>query len=105
ELRSGFAEIIKHLTTLGEQWNTRIIIQPQKQRVTNGIYKFLKHPNYIAVVLELAAVPLIFNAWRTAAVYGLINAAVLLLIRIPAENTALLNLSNIKQDGSMKDNK
>jgi methyltransferase len=74
--------------TLGDSWNTRIIVVPGAERVKRGPYKFLKHPNYVAVVLELVSVPLIFGAWRTALVASVLNAALLLLIRIPAENRA-----------------
>jgi methyltransferase len=75
--------------TLGESWNTRIIVVPGAERVKRGPYKYLKHPNYVAVAMELAAVPLIFGAWRTALVASILNAALLLLIRIPAENRAM----------------
>jgi methyltransferase len=56
--------------------------------VTGGPYRFLRHPNYLAVVLEMAAVPLIHGAWLTAAVFSALNAA-LLSHRIPAEERAL----------------
>ena len=56
--------------------------------VTGGPYRFLRHPNYLAVVLEMAAVPLIHGAWLTALVFSALNAA-LLAHRIPAEERAL----------------
>lgn len=85
------AQILRYVAigTLGEQWNTRIIIVPGLQRVRKGIYRYINHPNYIAVAIELACVPLVFNAWRTAVCVSLVNAYVLLRIRIPAENAAL----------------
>ena len=80
------------ISSLGEAWNTRILVIPGGKRVTTGPYKFFKHPNYLAVVLELAAVPLLFGAWKTALVASLANACLLLFIRIPAENKAVAEI-------------
>jgi methyltransferase len=76
------------IATLGERWNSRIIVVPGLAPVTGGPYRFLRHPNYVAVVLELLAVPLIHGAWLTAAVFTVGNAA-LLFVRIRAEEQAL----------------
>nr|AYM53931.1 hypothetical protein [Corallococcus coralloides] len=76
------------IATLGERWNSRIIVVPELPPVTGGPYRFLRHPNYVAVVLELAAVPLIHGAWRTALFFSVGNAA-LLFVRIRAEEAAL----------------
>jgi methyltransferase len=57
--------------------------------IRSGPYRFLSHPNYLAVVVDLFAVPLIFNAWITALVFTVLNLALLLLVRIPAEEQAL----------------
>ncbi|MCE9670657.1 hypothetical protein LY474_22885 [Myxococcus stipitatus] len=76
------------IATLGDRWNSRIIVVPDLAPVTHGPYRFLRHPNYVAVVLELAAVPLIHGAWWTAVVFSLGNAA-LLFVRIRAEEAAL----------------
>jgi methyltransferase len=76
------------ITTLGPRWNSRIIVVPGLPPVTGGPYRFLRHPNYVAVVLELAAVPLIHGAWLTALVFSLGNA-LLLRVRIRAEEAAL----------------
>ena len=75
--------------TLGRYWNTKILIVPGGERVTGGPFKHLKHPNYAVVALELAAAPLAVGAWRTAAAFSLLNAALLLGLRIPAEERAL----------------
>ncbi len=75
--------------SLGEYWNTRILVIPGAERVKRGAYRFLNHPNYVAVALELASVPLIFFAWKTALLASVANAVILLFIRIPAENRAL----------------
>jgi methyltransferase len=76
------------IATLGERWNSRIIVVPGLPPVTGGPYRFLRHPNYVAVVLELACVPLIHGAWRTALFFSVGNG-VLLFVRIRAEETAL----------------
>lgn len=85
------AQMIRYwcIVSLGRYWNTRILVITGEQLVRCGPYRFLKHPNYLAVALELAAVPLIFGAVFTAAIVTGANAALLLLIRIPAEERAL----------------
>lgn len=74
--------------TLGPRWSTRVVVLPGAPPVTGGPYRFLRHPNYLAVVVELAAVPLIGGALFTAAAASAGNA-LLLSIRIPAEERAL----------------
>ncbi|MFE0450099.1 isoprenylcysteine carboxyl methyltransferase family protein [Streptomyces sp. NPDC058914] len=76
------------ITTLGPYWNTRVIVVPGARLVGAGPYRFLRHPNYVAVVVEVAALPLVHTAWLTAAVFTVANA-VLLAVRIRCENTAL----------------
>lgn len=76
------------IATLGRRWSTRIIVVPGTSPVTGGPYRFLRHPNYLAVVLEMASVPLTHGAWLTALVFSALNAA-LLSVRIPAEERAL----------------
>ncbi len=76
------------IASLGEHWNTRVIVVPGLSPVTRGPYRYLRHPNYVAVVLELAAVPLLHGAWVTALVFSLANA-LLLRVRIRAEESAL----------------
>lgn len=77
------------MRSLGRYWNTRILIVPNGQRVQGGPFKYLKHPNYAVVALELASGPLAVGAWRTALAFSLLNAALLLGVRIPAEEAAL----------------
>ena len=79
------------ITTLGRQWNTRVIIIPGATRVVGGPYKYLPHPNYVAVIAEGIALPLVHTSWLTAAVFTVLNA-VLLVTRINVENTALASL-------------
>jgi methyltransferase len=76
------------IATLGERWTTRIVCLPGAPRVVAGPYRFLRHPNYLAVVTEMAALPLLHGAWLTAVVFSAANAAVL-AVRIPAEEAAL----------------
>jgi methyltransferase len=76
------------IAALGERWSTRVIVLPGAPPVTGGPYRFLRHPNYLAVVLEMACVPLAFGSWRTALAFSLGNA-VLLWVRIRAEERAL----------------
>ncbi|MGH9250932.1 MAG: isoprenylcysteine carboxyl methyltransferase family protein [Acidimicrobiales bacterium] len=80
------------VATLGHQWNTRVIVVPYLPLVTSGPYRWLRHPNYVAVVVEVAALPLVHTAWVTALVFTLANAAVL-SVRIPVEERALASVS------------
>jgi methyltransferase len=76
------------VATLGRHWNVRILVLPGGQAITAGPYRFMRHPNYLAVVVEMAAIPLIHGAWTTAILFSLGNA-LLLGVRIPAEERAL----------------
>lgn len=87
----GLAQGLRYwaIGTLGQRWNTRVLVFPGVPPIAGGPYRFLPHPNYLAVVLELAAVPLAVGASWTAVVAGGLNAALLLGIRIPCEMRAL----------------
>jgi methyltransferase len=76
------------VTTLGRRWNTLVIVLPQAPLVRRGPYRWLHHPNYIAVVTEGLALPLVHTAWLTAAGFTLANAG-LLMVRLHVENSAL----------------
>ena len=77
--------------TLGRRWNTRVIVVPGLAPVSGGPYRWFSHPNYVAVVVEGAALPLVGGAWITAIVFTVLNA-VLLTVRIRVENEALATL-------------
>lgn len=76
------------IATLGPRWNTRVIVVPGLPLVARGPYRWLRHPNYVAVVVEGFALPLVHTAWVTALVFTVANAA-LLTVRIRTENRAL----------------
>jgi methyltransferase len=76
------------IATLGRRWNTRVIVLTDVPLVRRGPYRWLRHPNYVAVVVEGLALPLIHTAWLTAITFTLANA-VLLGVRIRVENSAL----------------
>jgi methyltransferase len=80
------------IATLGPQWNTRVLVVPGLARVDRGPYRWLPHPNYVAVVVEGFALPLVHSAWITAVCFSAANA-VLLRVRIGAENDALRRLT------------
>ncbi|MDO9380158.1 MAG: isoprenylcysteine carboxylmethyltransferase family protein [Nocardioidaceae bacterium] len=80
------------ITTLGQQWNTRVIVVPGLSLVARGPYRVFRHPNYVAVVVEGVALPLVHGAWITAIVFTVLNAA-LLRTRIRTEDTALRELA------------
>jgi methyltransferase len=85
---AGQALRIGAMRALAERWTVRIFTVPGEPPVTHGIYRYLKHPNYLGVVLELAALPMVHSAWRTALVFSLANA-LLLWVRVSAEERAL----------------
>jgi methyltransferase len=80
------------ITTLGHQWNSRVIVIPGAPRVTGGPYRLFPHPNYVAVVVEGIALPLVHSAWLTALAFTVLNAA-LLRTRLRVENSALVSLT------------
>ena len=79
------------IRTLGHQWNTRVVVVPGAGRVTTGPYRWFGHPNYVAVVVEGVALPLVHTAWVTGLVFTVLNA-LLLAVRLRAEERALADL-------------
>ena len=76
------------IASLGKYWNTKIIVLPNIQVVAKGPFKYVRHPNYLIVTIELIVIPLIFQAYFTAIIFFVLNQ-VILAIRIPAEEKAL----------------
>lgn len=76
------------IRTLGPRWSARVVTVPGAPPVTGGVYRRLRHPNYLGVALEIAAFPLLHSASLTALVYSLANF-LLLRARIRAEEQAL----------------
>lgn len=88
------------IQSLGRFWNTKIIVLPGVSLIRKGPYKYVKHPNYIIVGLELLIVPLLFKAYITAFVFPILHL-ILLSIRIPSEEKALNKIAqpSLKGDG------
>lgn len=84
------------ISTLGERWTTRIFVLPEVPPVVGGPYRFIRHPNYLAVVVEVLALPLVHTAWVTALVFSVANAF-LLRVRIRAEEAALASTANYSE--------
>jgi len=76
------------IASLGDRWNVRVIVVPGEEPVQRGPYRWVRHPNYTAVALEIVAVPLVFGCWATAVVFSAAYA-VLLPVRIRTEEAAL----------------
>ena len=76
------------MATLGERWSTRVFVLPERAPVTAGPFRRLRHPNYLAVVVEFVALPMVHTAWLTALVFSLANSVVLHR-RIRTEEDAL----------------
>lgn len=79
--------------SLGRRWNVRVIVVPGMPAVDHGPYRFVRHPNYLAVLVEGIAVPLVRSAWITALLFTAVNA-VLLRVRVRVEEEALAGLTD-----------
>jgi len=88
------AEVLRYwaIFSLGKYWNTKILVIPGTVPVTKGPYSYVKHPNYISVVIEIALIPLLFSCYITSAVFSILNLIVLYR-RIKIEERALLEQS------------
>ena len=80
------------ILALGDNWNTRVLVVPGARLVRRGPYRYIPHPNYVVVAVEILAFPLVFGAWATALVFSALNAA-LLLVRVREEDRALRELA------------
>ena len=83
--------------TLGRRWNTRVIVVPGLAPVTGGPYRWKRHPNYVAVVVEGVALPMVHASWITAVAFTVLNVG-LLSVRIKVEDEALASLPNTGPD-------
>lgn len=81
------------MDTLGKRWTTRVICIPGLPAISSGPYRYLRHPNYAAVMVETLALPMIHSAWVTAVVFGVANGF-LLRHRIRVEEAALKRHTN-----------
>ena len=84
---------------LGGRWTTRVLVLPGEAPVRRGPYRWLAHPNYLAVVTELLAGPLMLGAWRTAIVFSLVNLPAL-WVRIRCEERALAEAASEVRAGA-----
>ena len=76
------------IMSLGKFWNTKIYHIPNLPLVRKGPYKFIKHPNYLIVIAEIAIIPLTFHLYYTAIIFTILNA-IMLSVRIKEENKVL----------------
>ena len=81
------------IRTLGDRWTANVMILPGAPPVTSGLYRRIRHPNYLGVILEIACVPLLHTAWLTSLVFTVLNA-LLLRVRIRTEERALREANN-----------
>jgi methyltransferase len=89
------------ITSLGVFWNTKIILLPGAEVVRKGPYRFIRHPNYLVVSLELFSIPLLFGAYATALLFTLLNIA-MLKVRISTEEKALTELTDYERSHGQK---
>ncbi|HZG71941.1 MAG TPA: isoprenylcysteine carboxylmethyltransferase family protein, partial [Chondromyces sp.] len=84
------------ITSLGRYWNTKIIVLRDADIVNKGPYKWFRHPNYIVVTLEFIVIPLIFQAYWTLLIFGLLNQLIL-FIRIREEERVLRQMTSYSE--------
>ena len=79
------------LATIGRAWNVRVVAPEPDAIATTGPYAYIRHPNYLVVIVELLALPLFHGAWLSALGLGALNAAVL-FVRIRTEESVLMTI-------------
>jgi methyltransferase len=94
----GLTQLIRVwvISSLGKFWNTKILVLANEKIVKKGPYRFVKHPNYFVVAMELVVVPLLFNAFYTALLFTILNA-LMMMVRIPEEEKALSTLTEYER--------
>jgi methyltransferase len=90
------------IRSLGVYWNTKIWVVPGHQPRVVGPYRYMRHPNYVVVTIELLVFPVIFGAYLTATIVTFMHTLTLLLIRIPLEEHALREVTTYEQEMSGK---
>lgn len=93
----GQALRVAAMSALGRRWSVKIFTLRDAPPVTGGIFRFMRHPNYLGVILEIASLPLLGGAYATAIVASILNGA-LLVARIRAEERALSSASSYEAD-------
>ena len=89
------------IRTLAGHWNVRVMDSLRLGVVSDGPFRWIRHPNYVAVFLELAAIPLLHGAWLTALIGGLLHVLVLRK-RIAAEEPILLGSPTYRAEMAWK---
>lgn len=87
------------IVTLGRRWTTRVYCLPGEPLIRSGPFRYLRHPNYLAVAVEIAALPMVHTAWVTALVFSLANS-LLLARRIRVEEEGLRRFNDFDRQGS-----
>ena len=76
------------IATLGSRWTFRVLVPPRSPRSVAGPYRWMAHPNYMAVALELAGAALAMHAVASGPI-AVVGFGVLMLRRIAVEERAL----------------
>jgi methyltransferase len=84
------------IRTLGERWSTRVMVLPEAPVIKSGLFNIIRHPNYLGVVLEIAALPLMAGLWPHALVFSLLNGLIL-FFRIRFEEEMLGQFNNYRE--------
>lgn len=87
--------------TLKRRWSTRVMILPEAPVVTNGLFRYLRHPNYLGVVLEIAALPMVAGLWQISIIFSFLNA-VILYFRIRFEEHMLTTYNDYEKQFGVK---
>lgn len=84
------AQLIRYWTirSLGVLWTARVMAVPGVERIRSGPYRWIRHPVYLVVAVEIVALPMVFGGWMTAVTFSLVNSAIL-AVRITVENSVL----------------
>lgn len=84
------------ISTLGDRWSTRVVVVPGEPPITSGPFRRLRHPNYLAVIVEFIALPMVHTAWLTAVFFSIANG-VIVTLRVRTEEATLSERSDYLQ--------